>query len=132
MGDNVSRVVRLRKILGVLELFCGSVLILLSFLSGAIWNENSVEYLNLKEGGLVYGLLIIFLGLVLMYFKRLSILQYLWCIWAGLMFVQLLRVYPDQKMFSQIMNSVKMFWIVLILGMLLIGISIWHKCRSIF
>lgn len=132
MGDNASRVVRLRKMIAALELFCGSVLILLSFLSGVFWNENSVEYLNLKEGGLVYGLLIMFLGLVLIYFKRLSILQYLWCIWTGLMFIQILRVYPEQKMFSQIMNSVKMFWSVLILGILLIGISIWYKCRSIF
>lgn len=132
MGDNASGVVRLRRFLGVLELFCGSVLILLSFHSGALWNENSVEYLNLKEGGLVYGLLIMFLGIVLMYFKGISILQYLWCTWAGLMLIQLLRIYPEQIMFSQIMNSLKLFWGVLVLGMLLLVITVWHQCRSIF
>lgn len=111
---------------------CGLVLVILSFQARLFWDENSLEYLNLKEAGMVYGFLVMIFGIVLIIMKNVSVLQYLWLTWIGLLAIQLTRFSGKEIYVSHVMNSIEVFWIVLILGAILGVYSIWYKCRSIF
>ncbi|MBR3771983.1 MAG: hypothetical protein IKL07_06915 [Clostridium sp.] len=122
----------LRRRLGSGFVFCGLVLIILSFHANLFWNEDSPKYLSLKEAGLVYGLLAIILGIVLMIVNGITILQYLWLTWIGLMATQIVRIFGKETFVSHVMNSIHIFWGIIILGAILIVVSIWYKCRSIF
>lgn len=122
----------LRKVLGSGIMIIGFVLIILSFQARLFWNENSPQYLNLKEAGRVFGFVVMILGIVLIIKKNMSILQFLWLTWIGLFATQVLRAFGGEQYVSHIINSITIFWVVLILGVILSVTSIWYKCRNIF
>lgn len=112
-------------------ILCASVLIILSFRADLFWNEYSTQFYNLSEAGLIYGVLLLSLGIVLNLLKKLSALQFLWLLWIGLMSIQLIRIHPSVIFVSHIMVSAKMFWGTLMLGFVLTVISLWRKFQSI-
>lgn len=123
---------KIRKIISRLLLICGSVLILLSFQAGVFWDESQAQFHNLREGGLVYGLLLVSLGFVLILMKEVTVFQFLWIAWFGLFAIQMLRMHPAGIFISRIMLSVKLFWITILLGFVLAVFSIRKKCKGIF
>lgn len=122
---------RTRKIISRVMILCASVLIILSFRADLFWNEYSTQFYNLSEAGLIYGVLLLSLGIVLNLLKKLSALQFLWLLWIGLMSIQLIRIHPSVIFVSHIMVSAKMFWGTLMLGFVLTVISLWRKFQSI-
>lgn len=122
----------MRKGIGNIFILIGSMLILLSLLCTKFFADNSMSYYNSKEGGMAYGILMFILGMVFKYRKKITILKLMWGTWAYLFFLQILRLLPKQVFISRFMNSITLFWCVVILGMILLNLSIWWKIRKIF
>lgn len=122
---------RIRKAASGVLILCGGVLILLSFRAELFFDVFSTQFYNLSEAGLIYGLLLASLGIVLMFSKKMSILQFLWVGWIGLMGIQLVRVLPVSVLVSHFMSSTKIFWSVIGFGFLLSIISICKKIKEI-
>ena len=121
-----------RMIISGMLIFCGSVLIVLSFHSNLIWDEDSVQFHNLSEAGFIYGLLFASLGIVLMLLRDLPVFSFLWISWIGMFGIQLLRIFPAMTFISHFMNSAIIFWGTIALGVLLAVATIIKKSKSIF
>lgn len=125
-------VIQMRKGIGNIVIFIGSMLIMCALFSARLFLENSIPYYNAKEGGMVYGILILLTGIVLKFHEKTTILQLIWGMWSYLFLVQILRLFPKQVFISHVMNSVEIFWGVIGLGFVLLNFSIWWKAHKIF
>lgn len=123
---------KIRMIISGMFILCGSVLIVLAFHSSLIWDEDSKQFYNLSEAGLVYGLLIASLGIVLMFYREMRVFSFLWISWIGMFAIQLHRMYPVMIFKSHFMNSAIIFWGTIALGVVLAVATIIKKSRSIF
>ena len=123
---------KIRMIISGMFILCGSVLMVFSFHSNLIWDEGTIKFYNLSEAGLIYGLWLSFLGIVLMLFRKMSVFSFLWLSWLSMFGIQLLRIHPLMTFISHIMNSPKMFWGTIVLGVILVIATIIKKITRIF
>lgn len=123
---------KIRMIISGMFILCGSVLMVFSFHSNLIWDEGTIKFYNLSEAGLIYGLWLSFLGIVLMLFRKMSVFSFLWLSWLSMFGIQLLRIHPLMTFISHIMNSPKMFWGTIVLGVILVIATIMKKITRIF
>lgn len=122
---------KMRMIISGMFILCGSVLIVFSFHSNLIWDEGTIKFYNLSEAGLIYGLWLSLLGLVLMLLRNMSVFSFLWLSWLSMFGIQLLRIHPLMTFVSHFMNSPKMFWGTIVLGVILVIATIMKKITRI-
>lgn len=121
-----------RELIRRLLLLYGSVLILISLQARFGFAENEFLLHERSEGGLAYGLLLTTLGIVLMTYKDISVMKFLWISWSGMFLVQISRLFLMGIYVSKIMYSLPLFWGTMAFGVVFGIFTIWYKIRHVF
>ncbi len=117
MNDNMEK--KFINLLAYSSILLGFIMIILSIIY-IYYSNNSWYYYDIKEGGSVYGLLLIILGFEFKFIKHSLIKIFLFTLWGYIFITQSIRLLPDQIFYSHLMNSIIIFWLTYIIGIFIV------------